>query len=206
MDDAKRQVMRPSFTLTTLMALLAIPTTALAADLPDAPHADLQADLVEPGYHLELAALDASALALGITGAWLASRDSTAVGNGLAIGGFAVYAYGGPVLHGVNKGTGHGLGSWGLRAGMPVAGAVIGYAAAGSCDESDEGFLGDCFLHGIGEMAIGFAVGIPVAMVLDNVLLAGPRTLEQPEARTPNPRVMVHLRDDSFGLTLGGAF
>ncbi len=195
--------MRPSFTLTALAALLAIPTTTLAADLPDAP----QADLVEPGYHLELAALDASALALGVTGAWLASKDSTAVGNGLAMGGFAVYAYGGPVLHGVNRGVGHGFGSWGLRAGIPVVGAVIGYAAAGSCDESDEGILGDCFLHGAQEMAIGFAVGIPIPMVLDNVLLAGPRTLDSSrEARTPTPSVMVQVRDGSFGLTLGGAF
>jgi len=199
--------MRPSSICAVVLGLLTVSTPALALDPPAASSSPAEdsathaasTEVVEPGYHLELAALDASALAVGATGAWLASNDSTASGNALAIAGFVTYAYGGPILHGFNRGTSHGFGSWGLRAGIPIVGALVGRATAGSCEESGEGILGDCFLHGIEETAIGFAVGIPIAMVVDNVLLAGPRTTE-------TPQVMIHLQDGSAGLSLGGAF
>jgi hypothetical protein len=199
--------MRTSWICAVALGLLTLSTPALAVDPPvasaslaeDAATPAPSTEVVEPGYHLELAALDAAALAVGATGAWLASNDSTASGNALAVAGFVTYAYGGPILHGLNRGTSHGFGSWGLRAGIPVVGALVGYAAAGSCDESGEGILGDCFLHGVEEAAIGFAVGIPIAMVVDNALLAGPRTTE-------TPQVMVHLQDGSAGLSLAGTF
>ena len=140
------------------------------------------ADFRESGYHLELALLDGAALALGATAVLLASNDHETAGQAAVVPGALVYSIGGPAMHGVYRGSSYSLPSIGLRQGLPLVGALAGYAAAGSCDESDDRAFGDCFLHGVQEVAIGVAIAIPVAMVLDNALLAGPRTLDTEEA------------------------
>ena len=65
-----------------------------------------------------------------------------------------------------------GLSGAGFGIAGTIAGGYIGYQLAGGCekDEDDTSFLGNCFLHGLGEMVIGgtvgFAVGGPLGIYL----------------------------------------
>lgn len=197
------------------VVLLALSTNARASE-PDGPsfEAAPTADpglvraprlIHEPGYRLEMAGLDSAALLLAGAGIWLAESGHEDAGQGFAVTGFLLYSTGGPILHGTHRDASYTLGSIGLRQGLPLLGGLTGYLAAGSCDKSDKRALGDCFLHGVGEFAVGFAIGIPVAMVLDNVFLAGPRDVPvQPDEVQWNAGLMLDPSTGAAGLVIGG--
>jgi hypothetical protein len=128
--------------------------------------------------------LDGIALGLVVVGA---SGESGEV----AVLGVGTYLLGPPIAHAAHGNGGRAWGSFGLRLGMPVGGALVG---AGNKD-SVEGLLA------------GFTLGYLGAVVIDAAALAW----ERPPAATSvasraliSPQVQVSQRAVSAGLS--GAF
>lgn len=151
-------------------------------------------------------------------GAMLLGSASPAFGY-VGVGG---YLAGGPIVHFANKNPGAAVTSMLMRPLLPVLGAVIGYAAAGSCRErpnepGEIDIFGDCFLHGVGEAAIGALVGMSIAVTIDAAALArGERPVERAhehEAKKVDGRVHVtgvapsyDPRSGTASVGLGGTF
>jgi hypothetical protein len=75
----------------------------------------------------------------------------------------ASYLLTGAVVHFANGEVGRGLGSIGLRAGLPLVGGLAGAAAADGCSGE---------LCGLGHIAVGMMLGMGTALVVDWVALA----------------------------------
>lgn len=123
-----------------------------------------------------------------LTTALLGSGTQTAALGYLSLGGLLL---GSPIVHFAHGRVGAGFGSLALRGGLPILGGIIGYAAAGSCRENPNthGFLGDCFLHGFGEMLLGGLLGLAGAIAIDAAVLArGERVVSNPR-ETGAPRI-----------------
>lgn len=149
-------------------------------------------------------------------GAMLLGSATPAFGY-IGVGG---YLAGGPIVHFANKNPGAAVTSMLMRPLLPVLGAVIGYAAAGTCREKPNqpgefDILGNCFLHGVGEAAIGALVGMSIAVTIDAAALArGERPVERPqEAKKIDGRVHVtgvapsyDPRSGTASVGLGGTF
>jgi len=121
-------------------------------------------------YGWQTLTADASALVLLISAATVGDHDE-GLAQALAIGSLATYVAGGPIVHGVHGNPGRAIGSLGLRAGAPVAGALLG-AANEDCHGGDF-----CGMQGA---FVGFAVGAGVAMVLDAAFLAHETVPDEP--------------------------
>lgn len=131
-------------------------------------------------YGWQTATSDAASIAVVFVGSGTRASVVTALG----VGGIF---FGAPAVHFANGRGAIGAASLALRVALPLFGGFIGYAAAGSCheDSSSKSFLGNCFLHGYNEAAIGGLVGLGSAMVLDATALSfGTREIEPP----PPPR------------------
>lgn len=99
------------------------------------------------------------------------------------------YGFGPGVVHFMHNNTGRGFASFGLRLGMPIAGAIIGAAAASGCNR----FL--CEADGAG---VGLLAGIGGAIAIDAALLAY-------EDQRPPPRSTLGSLSPLFVLGPGRA-
>lgn len=83
--------------------------------------------------------------------------------SGLVLVGLLGYGLGPGVVHFLHHNTGRGFASFGLRLGMPIAGAIVGAAAASGCNR---------FLCEADGAAVGLLAGVGGAIAIDAVLLA----------------------------------
>lgn len=117
-----------------------------------------------------------------------------------------------PSVHLAHDRPGTAFASLGIRAVLPVFGAVIGYQAAGRCHEGPrESFqiLGDCVLHGYAEAAAGGMIGLGLASATDAFFLSHeerkpPRPVDGVQISSIAPRI--DPRSQSVSFHLGGAF
>jgi hypothetical protein len=160
-------------------------STAYAADrdVPWAPQESEARAQPEPHwYGWQTLAVDGGAAALGITAVVLgsmedscdtdtcsaepnATREGAALALGIASG--VGYGAGAPTVHLLHGRPWHALGSFGLRAGLPVLGGGIGLLLA-PCPPP-QGDYGNC---GGGLMMLGIGAGVFAAIALDANLLA----------------------------------
>lgn len=89
----------------------------------------------------------------------------------------ASYEFAPGIVHFVHKNPGRGFASFGIRLGMPLAGAFVGAAAASGCN----GY--ECEAVGAG---VGFLLGMGGAIAIDAAVLA----YEYPESTRPGARVL----------------
>ena len=130
---------------------------AQAPPAPPGPAVSAGATRVEThSYGLQIAGVDVAVLA----GA--AATKSSNVG----VGG---YLLGGPLVHLAHGHVGRALGSAALRAGLPVAGALLGGSLGDSrCEREDNPEE----LCGLEEMAAGLVIGAAAASLVDATVLA----------------------------------
>ena len=150
------------------------PTPAPAPAAPG-PHAETTESY---WYGWQTASSDAASVAVVMVG----SATHASVVTALGVGGMF---FGAPGVHLANGRGVIGLASLGLRVSLPLLGGFVGYAAAGTCHDNPKStsLLGNCFLHGFNEAAIGSLVGLGSAMVIDASALAfGKREIEPPAA------------------------
>ena len=113
-------------------------------------------------YGWQTASSDAASIAVVLVG----SATHASVVSAVGVGGMF---FGAPAVHFANERGAIGVASFALRVSLPLFGGFVGYAAAGTChdDPKSTSFLGNCFLHGYNEAAIGGLVGLGSAMVID---------------------------------------
>lgn len=104
-------------------------------------------------------------------------QDSDRVNETLAYAGLLGYELAPGIVHFAHRNAGRAFASFGIRLGMPLAGAFLGGAAISGCSGDD------CQATGIG---LGFLLGMGGAIALDAALLA----YESPEPRRQAARVM----------------
>jgi hypothetical protein len=117
-----------------------------------------------------------------------------------ALGG---YALGGPIVHVAHGEPLRGLGSLGLRAGLPVVGGLSGalLASVGPPERCHD----VCGLRALGGLLVGTGVGAVAAMVVDTAFLARRKVpAEATTGVTVTPQVAVDKKGVQLGL--GGAF
>jgi outer membrane usher protein FimD/PapC len=105
------------------------------------------------------------------------SDGSDRVNEPLAYAGLLGYELAPGIVHFAHRNAGRAFASFGIRLGMPLAGAFLGGAAISDCSGDD------CQATGIG---LGFLLGMGGAIALDAALLA----YESPEPRRQAARVM----------------
>jgi hypothetical protein len=105
------------------------------------------------------------------------SDGSDRVNETLAYAGLLGYELAPGIVHFAHRNAGRAFASFGIRLGMPLAGAFLGGAAISGCSGDD------CQATGIG---LGFLLGMGGAIALDAALLA----YESPEPRRQAARVM----------------
>jgi hypothetical protein len=131
------------------------------------------------------------ALAAGLLIGGASESSSTVAGLG-----FLLYALGGPVVHAANGEPGRAFASLGLRAGVPIAGAMLGYGLGrGTCNSSSSCF-GAAILGGLGLFG-----GAVAASVIDGAVLAKRQVTEEVQAA----RITPHVAIDSTGAQGGVA-
>jgi hypothetical protein len=131
--------------------------------------AELRAELAEPPvwYGWQTLSLDGLLLVGGVAMIPLSNSRSDLAESllWLPVVGFAV---GGPAFHLVHREPWRALGSFGLRAGLPVLGGAIGIGLLATCPPA-HGDYGNC---GVGELIIGAATGVVAASLIDGLALA----------------------------------
>jgi hypothetical protein len=132
------------------------------------------------------------------TTVFLAAFDQNAGGSDgvnetLAWAGILGYELGAGMVHFAHRSPARAFASFGIRLGMPLAGAFLGGAAISNCNGND------CQATGIG---IGFLLGMGGAIALDAAVLA----YESPEPRKAAARIMplVSLSRERAWLGLAG--
>jgi hypothetical protein len=158
----------------------------------------------ETWYGYQTLIVDGASLGLVLGGAAMAGHPGGGdSGGSVAVAGGIGYLLGAPVVHWMHGRIGPGLGSLGLRVGLPLAGmfwgAIIGAAAN---DRHGEVFSST----GLG---IGFVAGVAGAMLLDTTLLAYEKPSEKEkeayeEAKAKRSlRWMPNLAPQKSGGTVG---
>jgi hypothetical protein len=150
---------------------------------------------------------------VGVIGLWIAAylvdeaksgatswQTYDAAVNVLVWSGVAVYALGAPAIHLAHGNGRKALGSFGLRAGLPIAGAIAG-ALIGSvaCGSDDNDFISCPVVFGV----LGFVGGGIAAPIVDGTVLAR-ETVTAPA----EPRFQAAFVPSASGGTfvLGGRF
>ena len=183
-----------------VFALSILPGRALAEEsapglAPSVPAP--QDNVVTERYGLEILAIDATAIALGI------AAESPV----LFLGG---YSLGGPIVHLIHDNSRGALVSLILRTGVPLALATMGGATSAHDCGSDEDEAPFC---GLAEAAVGWIVGMAIATAVDAGVVARKQTrvVNEPTALLryrgilANPDVVV-TRSGSFTIGLSGRF
>jgi hypothetical protein len=156
------------------------PVTAAEAAFDDDAEPDEEGSSAESSrrtwYGWQTLTADGISTLLFITGASLADRgDDT--GETLAWASLAGYGFAPGILHFVHENPGRGFASFGIRLGMPLAGAFVGAAAASGCN----GY--ECEAGGAGA---GFLLGMGGAIAIDAAVLA----YDYPESSRRAARVL----------------
>jgi tetratricopeptide (TPR) repeat protein len=125
-------------------------------DATNAPH--------DVWYGWQTLVVDGAAVLLGVAGAVLAVSSSSGESAGVPVASLGVITYflGGPSVHVAHNNLGRGLGSLGLRIGVPIVGGAIGCAAN---DRSGE-------FRCLAGFVIGAALGAVPAVIIDAGVLA----------------------------------
>jgi hypothetical protein len=151
-------------------------------------------ETVHVDYRYQLLATDAASIGL------MLSFNKTA-----ATAGGVGYLLGAPIIHGAHDEGGRALASFGIRLGGPVAGFLLTAAllTAHECNpDRDDG----CDNSGdIPLLVLGTIVGAAAAVVIDDVLIAKPRTITRQVGLSLAPTVMVD-RDRRTSIGIGGQF
>lgn len=133
---------------------------------------------------------DGASLALLTAAAGTKSGDAT--GSLVALSGLT-YALGGPIVHWSHGNGLKGAASLGLRVGIPVVLAGLGYGL-GTLAYGNENYGGAVF------GALGFVLGFPAAIAIDAAAIAREDVPDEDEAATQAkltpPRPMFQLRPD----------
>jgi len=160
----------------------------------------------EPGYRLQLMAVDLSSVAIMMGG--LAVKSP-----GIAfLGSFATYVVGPSVLHSSHGRDDAAGSSILLRLGLPMVGFAISSYAARDCDSGcDEGGLfGGSDPCQFDRAALGGLLGLAGALFVDYYKLAGPREVEKTPARVSNKPALSGLAlvpsDNGGSMLLSGRF
>jgi hypothetical protein len=113
-------------------------------------------------YGWQTLTADGISMLLVITAASLAESDNDAAET-LVWASLASYEFAPGIVHFVHQNPGRGFASFGIRLGMPLAGAFVGAAAASGC----RGY--ECEAVGAG---VGFLFGMGGAIAIDAAVLA----------------------------------
>ncbi|HEX4420796.1 MAG TPA: hypothetical protein VH165_22930 [Kofleriaceae bacterium] len=145
----------------------------------------------EPSYRWQLALVDIGSVLLLFSG--------TDAG---VTGGFAAYTFLAPTIHLAHDEGWRAAGSLGLRLGMPVLGALTGFALVSSQTRNDCSGDYDCddtesLVTGA---VVGALAGMAVAMVIDDFVIAKPRLTHKHSSLVVVPRVNVAPQQTTFGL------
>jgi hypothetical protein len=131
-------------------------------------------------YGWQTLSVDGASLGLAlVSSAIYSSRGSSndaSAALGLAAG--LGFSFGSGIVHFVHRNPGRGFASFGLRLGMPIAGAIVGAAVTSGCD----GYL--CEKDGTG---IGALIGAGGAVALDAALFAYDDRKPVPREATLSP-------------------
>jgi hypothetical protein len=156
----------------------AVPVRCITPPSSTAPRCPQDDFETRPGYRWQLALLDGLALASVLSGNKLAARA-----------GGVVYLLDGFLMHAAHGRAGTALGSLGLRAGLPIAGALVFSAAFGVNDDIPVSLI------------LGFGIGATIASVIDAAVLAGPYKVRR-KAWAPS----VSPTPDGVSFGIAGAF
>jgi hypothetical protein len=146
----------------------AVPTTVRPPPQSRESSRSRPAREVEPPrwYGWQTLAFDGAVFAGSITA--LVVAGDTDVFESLAWTPAVAFAVGGPVIHLVHREPWRALGSLGLRGGLPALGGAFGIGILANCPPPD-GEYGSC---GLGEFAVGVALGVLAASLIDGFALA----------------------------------
>jgi len=150
----------------------------------------------ERWYGYQTLLVDAGALTLLVAG--IAADDQSAR-TAIGVGAGAVYVVGGPLVHGLHGRGLAAVGSFGLRAGLPLLGGLVG-ALLGDLAPYDDG---DEVVRGTVVGALG---GIAAGVALDATLLGWER-VPTPEGTAAaagfgwQPRVTATATRTELGVT-----
>lgn len=171
----------------------------LAAGPPVAPAVDDDGDeaYVDTGprrrwYGWQTLTADGASLTLIVAGAGVQGELAEGSGEALVAMGLIGYGFAPGIIHFAHGNTGRGFASFGMRLGMPLAGAFLGAAAASGCD----GF--ECEAGGAG---LGLLFGMAGAVAIDAAVFAFDDAERSSEARL---MPLVALAPRSAWLGLGG--
>jgi hypothetical protein len=115
----------------------------------------------------------------------------------VAIAGLAGYAFGGPIVHAAHGQWGHAFGSFALRAGLPTAAGLTGFAVgAAACPHDTHAFIDACPL---GLVGLGVAIGAVVAPFLDANLL-GYESVNDAKGVSIAPSIAVDRNGAAFAV------
>jgi len=195
-----------AFTLTVaprwVNAQSLVPATPTAAQGEDKPPRLTE---IEPGYRLQILAVDLAALSLMVSGDRI---DHEARGLFLVLGGAATHALGSPVLHFMHGRTKASGASLLLRAGVPALFGTLAFRRASGCDEDNMPWDSDICQFNAG--VVGGLIGMLAASVVDIAFLAGPREVERAPARASNKPMLNGLAlvpsDNGGTMMLSGRF
>jgi hypothetical protein len=150
---------------------------------PQAPSPELQ----RTWYGWQILLVDAGSFFLVLEGSGL-SGQAASRGEGQALAGLALLGYlgGGPTVHWAHGHVAKGFGSLGLRAGLPVAGGLLGLGVAvSSPNTSGNGFAA------LADIGLGVLLGLIAAPIVDVAWLAFD---EAPQGESANVRPTPALR------------
>jgi hypothetical protein len=187
-------VSRGAFRLAVVLAaLVAGARAARAADADDGPSRQPETSW----YGWQVMATDGAAIGAAVLGYMVGEGQrpsASGTANVLYASSFALYALGGPMVHWAHGNGRKGLTSLGLRAGVPLGGALLGFAIGSAvCDSEDD--LIPC--------PVGFAVmGTFTGMVAAAIVDAG-GVAHEPAGPTRGPRLQAATFVPSGG---GGTF
>jgi hypothetical protein len=145
-------------------------------------------------YGWQTLTADASCFGLLLTAAAIDGPGSGDETDFLVTAALAGYEFAPGIIHFAHGNTGRGFASFGLRLGMPLAGAFLGAATSSGCDDYY------CEAQGAG---IGVLLGVAGAIAIDAAVFAYEDPRRRSSASRVAPLVAVSARQAWLGV--GGA-
>jgi hypothetical protein len=167
-----------------------LPAQAATSPMPicaPAPSA-VDAPMVDAWYGWQTLTFDGAALAMGLTLVAANPADGSTVADTLGYGAGATFLLGAPAVHLAHEHPWKALASIGLRAGLPVATALVGGFFASSSGRNGSGQSVDGAIQQFGNVwtgvVLGSLVGAVGASALDATLIAHERVPAAPPRAT----------------------
>ncbi len=161
-------------------------------------------------YGWQTLLLDGVAFSMLASSAYVSNNSASGT---LAVGSLVTYAVGAPIVHIAHGHTAKGFGDLGLRVGLPLAFAGVGYAAGSDTCGKSSALI--CIPSSLAYAAIGFVLGMGTAIALDGAVLAREdapliksETALRPLPKRPALQILpdVELGPNKAALGLRGAF